>query len=220
MTRATGGLLLALALATGGCNNPTLAELTAQYFNLPDEGTFTYASEAGLSETHDYAREDNDEGEDNRFAYQRTARRGGFLQDDATVLFEVNDDRQLIITRYFDCVTRCGELSTPVVVFDTWPLEGGTAAETTTLVTLTRNGDPDGERTEEHRFAIGDEEAITTPAGTFESAYTVVWTRTIEDESSSASLVVSPFNGFIVIEDFSGQRFELESGPLPEDDAM
>jgi hypothetical protein len=186
------GLILGLLLAVSGCNNPTIAELTAAYFNLPDEGTFTYASEAGLTETHDYDREESEEGEAEQFIYQRTARRGGFLQDDATVTFEVNDDRQLLITRYYDCVTRCGDLSTPIVVFDTWPLEAGAAAETTTLVSLTTNGDPDGERTEEHRFAIGEEASVSTPAGTFESAYTVVWTRTIEGESASASLVIAP----------------------------
>ena len=41
MTRTTVGLLLGLALSATGCDNPTLAELTADYFNLPDEGTFT-----------------------------------------------------------------------------------------------------------------------------------------------------------------------------------
>lgn len=219
MTRATVGLLLGLALVTSGCNNPTLAELTAAYFNLPDEGTFTYASEAGLTETHAYARQEGEEGEEERFIYERTARRGGFLQDDATVTFEATEDRQLLITRYYDCVTRCGELATPIVVFDTWPIEGGGAAETTTIVSFTRNGDPDGERTEAHRFAIGDEASVTTPAGTFESAFAVVWTRTIDGESASANLVVSPQNGFVVIEDFTGQRFELEDGPLPEEDA-
>ena len=64
MNGARLALTLGLLLAATGCNNPTIAELTAAYFNLPDEGTFTYVSEAGLTETHDYARDEGGEGEE------------------------------------------------------------------------------------------------------------------------------------------------------------
>ena len=219
MARARISSLIFLAAATllgSSCGGPTITELTAKYFNLVDASTFSYATETGLAEVHDYAR---DTDEEERQIYNRTARRGGFLQDDATVTLEATEDRNLQITRYYDCLTRCGTLSDPIVMFDAWPLEPGARNESTTLISLTENGEPAGERAETHLFVVGEEEAVTTAAGTFESAFTVVWTRTIEGVATSATFVVAPDSGFVVFEDFSGQRFELTDGPVLEDEA-
>lgn len=220
--RLPGGLaalaLAALAPAASGCG-PSLAvsEQAANYFNLHDGASFTYEAETGLSETHEYSRA-ADPDPDDREIFERVARRGGFLEDDGTFTLAVTDDRQVLITRYYDCVTRCGDLSEPVVMFDTWPLEGGQVAETDTLVTLTRNGDPDGTRLESHRFQVGAPSALDIAAGAFEEAFTVVWTRTIEGDSDSSTFTVAPEAGFVVIEPFGGARMELVELPATEDD--
>ena len=179
---------------------------------LYDGAEFTYIGPGGLEEVHAYTRNTDDE---ERYVYERVARRSGFVVDDATFTLEVTDST-LDIIRYYDCLTLCGELSEPVTLFP-WPLDPGDISESTVTVSLARNGEDEGTREERHRVTVGEEVEVELPAGTF-TGHDVLWTRTIDEQTETASLFFIPDVGFGSVEAFDGATYELSDYTSPPDD--
>jgi hypothetical protein len=195
---------LVLVVLVSACGpGITYVEQTEQYFALVDGRTLTFEATGGLAETHEYTLRDDEER-----IFDRVVRRSGFIDDDTTLSFQPTD-RALQIVRMHDCLTLCGELSEPIEIAER-PLDPGASKTTDVTVEVTRNGVSEGTRTESHVFQVGEEEEITVPHGTF-TAHTIVWSRTVDDVASSASLVFAPEEGFIVVESFAGVRYELAS---------
>jgi len=194
--------LFAVLSTAAGCGpGVTYIEQTEQYFALVDDRTLTYEATGGLAETHAYTLRDDEER-----IFDRVVRRSGFIDDDTTLSFQPTD-RALQIVRLHDCLTLCGELSAPIEVAER-PLDPGASKTSEVTVDVMRNGEADGTRSESHVFQVGEEAEVTVPHGTF-TAHTILWSRTVDGVSSSASLVFAPEEGFIVVETFAGVRYEL-----------
>ena len=88
----------------------------------------------------------------------------------------------------------------------------GDDEQTEVTVELTENGEADGSRIETHRFAVGAQVTKNLPIGEHEG-FDVIWTRTVEGETSTAALFVVPELGFGEIQLFTGENYALSSGP-------
>jgi len=207
--RLVGALLGGLLGAAGllGCGPteepPTSADVAA-YFGLVDGVEHTFVDANAFEETHEFRKVS---GVGEREVYERIVRRGGFVQDDLTLQLEASLERGLEVVRFHDCVTLCGELSTPIA-WMSWPLEGGESLQTDVTVEVSRNGTVEETRQESHQLQIGNEEDVTVPAGTF-PAFRVIWTVT-GDASRSLQMVIAPDEGLVVSEGFDGSRFERQ----------
>jgi hypothetical protein len=199
-------LLLALSFGLLGCPGspgPTAADVAA-YFGLKDGTERVYVNEQGLEETHALQRSAV---HGDREIYQRLARRSGFVHDESTFQLEASVERGLEITRFLDCVTRCGELSAPIA-FLPWPLLGGESLQSEVELRLEVNGEEQEPRDERHSLQVGTLEERTVPAGIFEG-YRVLWTRTAGEDVRTLELFVAPDEGLVVTEGVDGVRFEL-----------
>jgi hypothetical protein len=195
---------LCLLVACGPPREEPTASDVAAYFGLVDGSERVYVGPSSQEETHSYALVP---GVGEGLVFDRTARRGGFVQDDLTQRFVVTLEGGLQMTRFLDCLTRCAEAATPLDVLP-WPVEGGESVQSEAEVEVTENGETVETRTERHRFQVGSEEDVTVPAGSF-PAFRVIWTRTIAEESTSSQFVIAPDEGIIVSEGFDGSSFEL-----------
>ena len=204
------GVLLAICLPVAGSTacGPGEPELTAldvaTYFGLVDGVERTYQDANAFEETHEIRKVS---GVGEREVYERIVRRGGFVQDDLTLQLEATVERGLEVVRFHDCITLCGEISTPIAWLP-WPIEGGESMQTDVTVDVSRNGTAEETRAESHQLQVGTEEETTVQAGTFPS-YPVIWTVT-GDVSRSLQMVVAPDEGLIISEGFDGARFELQ----------
>ena len=183
-----------------------LNEQSAAYFGLSDKTEFVYETESGQEMVHAYERTDDDE----IMGFFREATRGGFLLDEQTMIIEATDNG-LQINQFYDCLSRCGQLSEPVPMFR-WPLEEGADERTEVTVDLSINGDPAGSVEEVHRFAVGVETTKSLPIGDH-SGFEVFWTRTQDGATDSAALFVVPELGFGLIELFEGGEYQLADSP-------
>lgn len=183
-----------------------LNEQSANYFGLKDGGEYQYQNESSQEMIHTYERSNDDES----FIFFREATQGGFIIDEMTMVVEAVDDG-LQINQFYDCLTRCGDPSEPVKMF-TWPMEEGDDQRTELTVSVTENGQSSLSREESHRFAVGAETTKNLPIGS-SLGFDVIWTRTIDGETDTAALFVVPELGFGELELFSGEKYELASGP-------
>ncbi len=200
--------LCVLALAVGCGPGLSVEEQAARYFALVDGVTFTYESASGLTEEHQY--EAGSTGDDGALSFSRVARRGGFVQDDQTLTLRVVD-ADVYIAQFYDCLTRCGRPDNDVKLL-TFPLEAGQVNETDVTVDVSTNGVDEGSRAERHRFAVGDERDISVPAGEF-TGFDVLWSRTIDGDTDSASFVVVEDVGWVEVQSFDGAVFSLTTVP-------
>lgn len=199
--------LSAAALLMLGCGSSIpLNEQSAEYFGLMDQAEFVYETEAGQEMQHTYDRTSDDE----KMEFFREATQGGFMLDEQTMILEATDTG-LQINQFYDCLTRCGQLSEPIPMFQ-WPLEEGDEERTEVTVELSINGEPSGTVEEVHRFAVGTESTKTLPIGDH-SGFEVIWTRTQDGVADSAALFLVPELGFGRIELFSGGDYSLSQAP-------
>gem|GEM_PF-1908477 len=202
--------VVALAAHTA-CIEPINAQDGALYLGLSDGLEQTYTRSDGLSETHSYERISDDESGEEIFE-RMAIYAGGFVVDDRTMTVEATAT-DLRITRLHDCVTRCGELNTPLVLF-TWPIEANSTHTSQATVDLLVNNEDQGSHDEDHRIAFGGEEERSVNGTTY-TGYDAVWTRTKttdgDDDTATARLFFVPEVGFVSIEGFDdGVTLELD----------
>lgn len=206
---------IACACALVGCpapSGPTAAD-GARYLGL-DEGTiFTYAISDGLSETHEVKTSgvlfDG-------VAVDVLAKQNGFANDERTLTLGV-DVAGVSILRFFDCLARCGSLDAPIP-FLQWPLEEGQSTSGEAVVTLTA-GATTTTQTERHSTTVSGPTSISVPAGDYDDAFLIAWTRTTIDpvagteESETAQLHWVPGLGVVKQQSFDNTVLELSTEP-------
>ncbi|MFZ9889242.1 MAG: hypothetical protein ACO3JL_17245 [Myxococcota bacterium] len=201
---------LAFSLGCGEPPDEPDAASVAAYFGLEDGLSRRYQAASGLEEEHEFRLVPGSAGDS--LTYDRTVRRGGFIVDDLTLRLRVSTTAGLEVTRLYDCVSRCGELSAPIALLP-WPLDEGRSLESQVDVTLT--GAEAGESTfqEQHVVQVGASSSLEVPAGTFE-AFAVIWSRQVEGgQGRSAALSFAPEVGFLRSEAFDAVTFELAEAP-------
>jgi hypothetical protein len=188
------------------------AEEGAAYLGLEEGTTFSYAISDGLSETHEIKKSGVlFEG----VAVDVVAKQNGFANDERTLSLGV-DVEGVSILRFFDCIARCGALDAPIP-FLQWPLEEGQTTKGEAVVTVTE-GDASVSHTEKHSTTVSGPLSITVPAGTFDDAFLISWTRTTVDVdgaevSDSALLHWVPELGVVKQASFDDTNLELSSKP-------
>lgn len=212
MTRAV--VLATLTLGLFACPAPEgpTPEEGAAHLGLVAGTTFSYFVRDGLEEQH--AVNDSSilfEGE----SVDVIATANGFAEDKRTMSFGV-DVEEASLLRYFDCIARCGAFSAPVP-FVGWPLESGTAREGETTVTLTAGADTTVQ-VERHLTVVSGPTSVTVPAGTFDDAFLVAWTRTVvagdgTESSDLAQLHIVPELGIVQWQDFDEATLALTAKP-------
>jgi hypothetical protein len=173
----------------------------ATYFGLGDGLTSTWARDDQVSEVHAMT---TGVGVRDGVALDVVARENGLVVDARTRTLEVTDEA-LLLTRALDCLRDCESFEPPVVLAR-WPLSLGAVAESSVVVT--RTGSSPGTVDEVHRTTVGDPIDVEVPAGLF-TGQPIVWTRTRDDVTTSARLVVVPNVGIVVIEDFDAHQLAL-----------
>lgn len=182
-------LVAGCALAFAACKPPAVPgpEDGASYLGLGKGKTLTYDLGGSLSETHEM--KESSLLVEGRLVFDVLARQNGFAVEERTLTLAVGvEDVQIV--RFFDCITRCGQPAEPIP-FLALPLDEGQQSEIEVDIALSRNGADEGTVTEKHLFIVGAASDVTVPAGTF-PAHTVSWTRTVDGQSESAVLRISP----------------------------
>ncbi len=197
--------------ALAGCPGrvPITAQSGADYFRFDNGYAPLYERSSGQEEEHEYQVEG--ESPDGTLRFQRIANAGGFVEADRTMMFEVNEE-ELRIVSFLDCVNNCELLAAPQRLLP-WPLDGGEVETFDVEVSVIENSAEVATQAETHRIAVGNEEEVTVPAGTF-SGFDVLWTRTIDDGGArTARLFVVPEVGFVKVEGWNGATMELKTEP-------
>jgi hypothetical protein len=213
--RALPALPLVLVLVAAlGCPAPDVPgpEVGAAYMGLSEGKVFTYQTSDGLEETVTVT-ENNGFTLGDRIVYDLVARaQTNLVVDERTLSLAVGAD-SVELVRFFDCISKCATLSAPVP-FLQLPLEGGQSDETEVVVAKQEQGQDAGQETQRHAILVDDAADITVPAGTFE-AFTVSWTRTIDDGTNpatteNATLRIAEGEGIVAWTSFDGTELQLK----------
>lgn len=206
----SGVFAVAVSAGCGAPPDEPDAAAVAAYFGLDDGASRRYVAENGLEEVHELREVPG--GAEGSLDYDRTVRRGGFVVDDLTLRLRASTTAGLEVTRLFDCVSRCGELSAPIALLP-WPVDEGRALESEVTVTLTGSEDEGTSYIERHVVQVGSLSSVAVPAGTFD-AYSVLWSREVDGGSGrSAAMAFAPGVGFLRSEAFDSIAFALVDSP-------
>lgn len=155
------------------------AEDGAAHLGLESGTIFSYAVTDGVVETHEV----KDSGVlFDGVSVDVLAKQNGFANDERTLTFGV-DVAQVSILRFQDCIARCASPSAPIP-FLNWPLNEGDSVEADVDVTVD-DGDAQTVHKEHHATTVGAQESVTVPAGTFDDAFLISWTRTTTNADQS-----------------------------------
>lgn len=185
----------------------------AAYLGLTSGTTFTYAISDGLNETHEM--KNSGVLFAGGLAVDVLAKQNGFANDERTMSLGV-DVEGVSLLRFFDCIARCGSLSEPIP-FLKWPLEEGQNTQGEAVVTLTDGADTTTQ-TERHSTTVSGPVSVSVPAGDYDDAFLIAWTRTViatdgSEESQTAQLHWVPNLGVVKQQSFDNTNLELASEP-------
>jgi len=198
-----GSTLLGSTLVA--CDPPLVptAEDTAAYLGLVDGKTFTYAG-SNVTETHEIKK--SSLVAPDTLTFDIIAKQNGFIVDDRTLTLELSVDA-VRLARFFDCVTRCGQPSTKIDVFEI-PLDGGNQKQTDVEVALTENGADAGTAQERHTFLVNNAAPVTV-AGEELEGFLVSWTRVRDDDTETSLFTIVEDRGIVKWTGFDGTEIAL-----------
>lgn len=142
---------------------------------------------------------------DEALVFDLLSKESGFVKDDRTFTIAVGVNETALV-RFFDCISKCGQPSEDIP-FLAVPLQAGDSVETTVDVVVTEPSEAERTVVETHTLVVGEESAVTVPAGTF-TGFTVSWSRVRDDVAQTSRMTIVPDTGIVSWSTFDGAELQ------------